>query len=72
MCIAVPLEIRELLPHGRAIAARGELDVEIDVSLLDSLSVGDWVIVHAGFAIGRVEAEEAERTIRDMQGFMDD
>ena len=72
MCVAVPLEVRELLPKGRAFAVRGALTVEIDVSLLGSVSVGDWVVVHAGFAIGRVEPEEAERTIRDMQGFMDD
>lgn len=43
----------------------------ISVALLDGLSVGDYVILHVGFALSKVDATEAERTlamIREIAG----
>lgn len=42
----------------------GEGSFEIDVSLLDGPCVGDYVLVHAGYAIGAVDRREAEETLR--------
>jgi hydrogenase expression/formation protein HypC len=35
----------------------------VSLALVDDAQVGDYVIVHVGFAIGRVDADEAERTL---------
>lgn len=64
MCLAVPLEIVELRTCRKALVRRGEGSFEIDVSLLDGPRVGDYVLVHAGYAIGAVDRREAEETLR--------
>ena len=64
MCLAVPLEIVSLASPQRAVVRRGVGSFEIDVSLLEAPRVGDFVLVHAGYAIGTVDRIEAEETLR--------
>jgi len=64
VCLAVPLEIVSLSSQKKAVVRRGEGSLEIDVSLLDAPKVGDFVLVHAGYAIGIVDRREAEETLR--------
>ena len=66
MCLAVPMEIVELQPDKKAIARQGSTNVEIDVSLLDDPHPGDYVIIHAGFAIETLDIEEADARIEWM------
>ena len=63
MCLAVPMEIVRLLDSGRAIARRESEEMEVDVSLLSSIEIGAYVIVHAGYALETVEDEDAEERI---------
>jgi hydrogenase expression/formation protein HypC len=44
---------------------------EISVMLIDNVSVGEWVIVHAGFAIEKLSEEEAEQTLALFQEIAD-
>ena len=48
-----------------AIVALGAIRKEISVALLDSAALGDFVLVHVGFALHKVSPEEAERTLAD-------
>lgn len=64
VCLAVPLEIVSLSPAKKAVVRRGAGSFEIDVSLLETPKVGDFVLVHAGYAIGIVDRTEAEETQR--------
>jgi len=66
MCLAVPLEIVELTTIRKARVRRGDGTFEIDVSLLASPRVGDFVLVHAGFAIETLEPDEAAATLREL------
>jgi hydrogenase expression/formation protein HypC len=66
MCLAVPLEIIELTTGRKARVRRGEGSFEIDVSLLESPRVGDFVLVHAGFAIETLDPDEAAASLRDL------
>ena len=51
--------------HGEfAKVETGRLQRTINIQMLSSLKVGDYVIVHAGFAIHRVDAERAKETLR--------
>lgn len=64
MCLAVPMEITEIAESGLGI---GELDGsrhEVDLSLLDDPRMGDYVIVHAGFAIEKLDVEEANERLK--------
>lgn len=71
MCLAVPLQIVELAPGRKARVRRGGGSFEIDASLLESPRVGDYVLVHAGFAIGTVDPGEAAATLRDLDALQD-
>lgn len=62
MCLAVPAKILEI-QKNKATAQFGSLIKDIDVSFLDKLEVGDYVIVHAGFAIQKLDKDEAGKTL---------
>lgn len=64
MCLAVPMRVVELLPEGRARVEREGLEAVVDVSLVDSPEVGDYLIIHAGYAIQALDLEEAEERLR--------
>ena len=58
MCLGVPAKILET-SDGAAVVELGGVRREISVMLIDDVSVGEWVIVHAGFAIEKLSEEEA-------------
>lgn len=60
MCLAVPLKVKEILDSERALVIQGSAEMEINISFLENLEVGDFVIVHAGFAIETLDIPEAE------------
>jgi hydrogenase expression/formation protein HypC len=63
MCLAVPMEILQITGHDARCAAKG---VERNVSLFmlqhEPPAVGDWVLVHVGYALQRISVEEARET----------
>ncbi|WP_432698432.1 HypC/HybG/HupF family hydrogenase formation chaperone [Marinobacterium sp. YM272] len=63
MCLAIPVRIEELIDEERALADIGGLRKEINVALVDDLSVGDYVILHVGYALNKLDPQEAERTL---------
>ena len=62
MCLGIPAKILES-GDGTAVVEVGGVRREISVMLIDDVAVGEWVIVHAGFAIERLSEEEAEQTL---------
>jgi len=63
MCLAVPMKIRSI--NGDfAEAESGGLLKKVNVQMLPGLKRGDYVMVHAGFAIEIVDPEEAKQTLR--------
>jgi hydrogenase expression/formation protein HypC len=65
VCLAVPLKVERFVGASRAVAGEtgSEIEIEIDVSMVPGVKLGDYVIVHAGFAIQIVEAEDAEERV---------
>ena len=63
MCVAMPMRVLEILSGGEGIAEVGGVRRKVSFMLLDDVGVGDYVMVHAGFAIGKVDEEEAMRTL---------
>ena len=62
MCLGIPAKILER-NESAAVVELGGVRREISVMLVDDAAVGEWVIVHAGFAIGKLSEEEAEQTL---------
>ena len=63
MCLGIPAKVTRI-----DASRQGKVDylgtkVKVDFSLLEDLQPGDWVIVHAGFAITRLDEEEAQETL---------
>ena len=63
MCLAVPQEVITITGDRAEVALSGNVR-EADITLVDDVNVGDWVLVHAGFAIEKLTREEAEETLR--------
>ena len=64
MCLAIPAEIVALLDDDMAVVEVGGVRKEVSLSLVDDADVGDYVIVHTGFVLSRLDPEEAERTLK--------
>lgn len=63
MCLAVPVRVIELLPEAMARVSLDGVTKVISIALLDDVAVGDYVILHVGFALSKLNAAEAERTL---------
>ncbi len=63
MCLAVPVQVMDVDGTRARVALSGNVR-EADVSLVDDVAAGDWVLIHAGFAIEKLTPEEAEETLR--------
>lgn len=63
MCLAIPALVTEILPDGMAKVSLDGVIKTISVALLDDVAVGEYVILHVGYALTRIDAEEAERTL---------
>jgi hydrogenase expression/formation protein HypC len=74
MCLAVPMMVISR-QDSSGIAEIGGVKKEINFIMLPDAQIGDYVIVHAGFAIQRLNEEEAEKTLdlfREMADFADE
>ncbi len=63
MCLAIPARVVELLPNLRAIVNLGGVRKDVSIDLVDDAQVDDYVIIHVGYALGKVDPEEAQRTL---------
>lgn len=63
MCLAIPVRVVELTDNEMAVCDVGGIRREISLALVDGVQQGDYVIAHVGYAINRLDAEEAEKTL---------
>ena len=63
MCLAIPVRVVAVLADHWAEAEIGGVISRVSVAFIDEVEVGDYLIVHAGFAITRLNVEEAEKTL---------
>ena len=62
MCLAVPMKVVSIDANSALVASAG-VETKISIDLTPEATVGDYVIVHAGFAIQRLAPEEARATL---------
>ncbi|WP_028348774.1 HypC/HybG/HupF family hydrogenase formation chaperone [Bradyrhizobium murdochi] len=64
MCLSVPAEVTKILADDLAIVSIDGISKEISIALIDDLAVGDYVLVHVGYALARIDPAEAKRTLQ--------
>ena len=63
MCLALPVRVVEVGANETAVVDLGGVKKEISLALLDGVEVGDYVILHVGYALTKLDPEEAEKTL---------
>ena len=63
MCLAIPAQIVEIDGSRAKVELTGNV-IDAELSLVEGATVGDWVLVHAGFAIEKLEPEDAQETLK--------
>jgi hydrogenase expression/formation protein HypC len=63
MCLAIPVRIETVEPNDLAIVNIGGIRKTISVALIDEVAVGDYVILHVGYALNKLDKEEAQKTL---------
>ncbi len=63
MCLAIPARVVEILDGDNAVVNLGGVKKEISLALVEGVGVGDYVIVHVGYALNKLDPEEAEKTL---------
>ncbi len=78
MCLAIPGRIMEVVDESNRLARVDVAGVQrtVNIALLDadgvSVEPGDWVLIHVGFALSRVDEAEAEATLSLLRGMGQD
>jgi hydrogenase expression/formation protein HypC len=69
MCLAIPGKIVEILDAENFIAKVevGGVRRGVNIGMLDDVKIGDWVLVHVGFAMSRIDEKEAEETLNTLR-----
>ena len=63
MCLALPARVVALLEDGEAVIDLGGVRKTISIALVPDAAVGEYLVVHVGHAIGRIDEEQAARTL---------
>jgi hydrogenase expression/formation protein HypC len=64
MCLAIPAQVITLdATANMATVSVAGVTVEVSLALVDDVSPGDYVLVHVGYALNRIDEEEAQKTL---------
>lgn len=63
MCLAIPVQVKEVLPGEMARVTLDGVSKVISTALVDDVKPGDYLVLHVGYALAKIEPEEAERTL---------
>jgi len=62
MCLAIPAEVISI-DGDTAQVSVGGVKKEISMALVDDVAVGDYVLIHVGYALNKISTEEAQKTL---------
>lgn len=63
MCLALPVRVVELRDGDTAVVDLGGVRKQVSLALVDNVQPGDYVVLHVGYALSRLDAAEARRTL---------
>ena len=62
MCLAIPAKVIEI-EGDHAQVSLGGIKKEISLALVEDVSIGDYVLIHVGYALNKISPEEAQKTL---------
>lgn len=72
MCLGIPGQIVEIVDEGGEIARVDVSGVKRNISIAllaaEGMKPGDWVLIHVGFAMSKIDEQEARETLKMLQG----
>jgi len=63
MCLAIPVEVISIEEDTAWVSVSG-VKKEISLALVEDVSVGDYVLLHVGYALNKISTEEAQKTLK--------
>jgi len=63
MCLAMPAKVMELCADDQAVVDLDGVRKQVSLALVEDVALGDYVILHAGYALQKLDVDEAERTL---------
>lgn len=70
MCLGVPMQVKSI-ENDMAMCEIDGVQREASLMMIDGVTVGDFVLIHAGFAIERIDEEEAQLTLDALRSALD-
>jgi hydrogenase expression/formation protein HypC len=67
MCLAIPIRVEALLPGDLARVTLGGVSKVVSIALVENVCIGDYLLIHVGFALTRLDPDEAEATLAAMR-----
>ena len=67
MCLAIPVEVCQVLDGGMAKVSLDGVIKTVSIALLDDVKVGDYVVLHVGYALAKIDPDEARETLELLQ-----
>ena len=67
MCLAIPIRVEQLLADNMARVTLSGVSKVVSIALLEDVRLGDYLLIHAGYALARLDPEEAEQTLALMR-----
>jgi hydrogenase expression/formation protein HypC len=67
MCLAVPARVVELLPDNMARVSLDGVLKTTSLAFVEDVGVGDYIVLHVGYALAKIDEEEAQRTLALLQ-----
>jgi hydrogenase expression/formation protein HypC len=63
MCLSIPAKVMSI-ENDKAIVSIGGTEYEASLQLLEDVKIGDYILLHTGFAISKLSEEEAQETFK--------
>lgn len=70
MCLAIPARVVELLPDNMARVSLDGVLKAASLAFVEDVGVGDYVVLHVGYALAKIDEDEAQRTLALLQEAM--
>ena len=67
MCLAVPMKVVEIFDDSSATVAAGAISLNISLQLIEKPKIGDYVIVHAGYALEKLNLDHANAILQSLE-----
>lgn len=63
MCLAIPVQVKRIENDETAIVELNGVETRISTMLIDDIQLGDFVILHVGYALSKLDEDEARKTL---------